>query len=127
MAGVVTVLARTGCGSSQAPAAEASSGSPSASASAYVSPSGTCTTYTANGHEFTKIAALDLTTVKSAEATTAWCMVEADKDETVCHSVIAAQDLVSSLIVSSGDDEGAKDAVAVLTRPAAERITTQVS
>ncbi len=35
----------------------------------------TCTTYTANGHEFSTIAAFDLPTVKSAEATTAWCMV----------------------------------------------------
>ncbi len=52
---------------------------------------------------------------------------QADKDETICHSVIAAQDLVSSLIVRSGDGDAAKDAVAVLTRLAAERITTQVS
>ena len=86
----------------------------------------TCSTYTANGHEYSKVTALDLPKVDSADAKHAWCMVEAKEDVTTCHSVIAAEDLVSSLWVRSGDADDAKDALGVLTVLAGERIVTQI-
>jgi hypothetical protein len=85
-----------------------------------------CTSYSANGHEYSKLKALDLPKVDSADAKHAWCMAEPAKDVTVCHSVIAAQDLVSSLWTMSEDADGAKDALGVLTLLATERIRAQV-
>ena len=86
----------------------------------------TCSTYTANGHEYSKVKAIDLPKVDSADAKHAWCMVEAKEDVTTCHSVIAGQDLVSSLWAMSGDADDARDALAVLTVLASERIVTQI-
>ena len=68
-----------------------------------------CSTYTANGHEYSKVKAIDLPKVDAADAKHAWCMAEAEEDVTICHSVIAAQDLVSSLWVMSGSADEAKD------------------
>jgi len=85
-----------------------------------------CTSYSANGHEYSKVKAIDLPKVDSADAKHAWCMAEPKKDVTVCHSVVAAQDLVSSLWTLSGDADGAKDALGVLTLLATERIRAQV-
>jgi hypothetical protein len=85
-----------------------------------------CSTYSANGHEYSKVKALDLPEVAAADAKHAWCMVEAEEDVTVCHSVLAAQDLVSSLWVRSGSAEEAKDGMAALTLLAAERIKAQI-
>ncbi len=85
-----------------------------------------CGSYSANGRTFSTVKPMDLPKVDSADAKTAWCVVEAEEDETICHSVIASQDLVSSLWVRSGDADGAKDAMAVLTLLAAERIKTQI-
>ena len=69
---------------------------------------GDCSTYTANGHEYSKVKAFDLPKVAPADAKHAWCMVEAKEDVTICHSVIAAQDLISSLWVRSGDADEAE-------------------
>ena len=85
-----------------------------------------CTSYSANGHEYSKVKAIDLPKVDSADAKHAWCMAEPKKDVTICHSVVAAQDLVSSLWTMSGDAEAARDALGVLTLLATERIKTQV-
>jgi hypothetical protein len=85
-----------------------------------------CTSYSANGHEYSKVKAIDLPKVDSADAKHAWCMDEPKKDVTVCHSVVAAQDLVSSLWTMSGDADSATDALGVLTLLATERIRAQV-
>ena len=86
----------------------------------------TCSTYSANGHEYSKVKAVDLPEVDSADAKHAWCMVEAKEDVTTCHSVIAGQDLVSSLWAMSGDADDARNALTVLTLLASERIVTQI-
>lgn len=86
----------------------------------------TCSTYTANGREYSEVEAVDLPKVDSAAAKHAWCMVEAKKDLATCHSVIAGQDLVSSLWATSGDADDARDALAVLTQLASKRIVTQI-
>ena len=49
-----------------------------------------------------------------------------DGERYVCHSVLAAQDLVSSLWVASGDKAEAEEALAVLTPLAAQRIQAQI-
>ena len=86
----------------------------------------TCATYSANGHEYSKVKAVDLPKVAPADAKHAWCMAEAKEDVTICHSVIAAQDLISSLWVMSGDADEAKSGLAALTLLAAKRIQAQV-
>ena len=45
---------------------------------------------------------------------------------TTGHSVIAGQDLVSSLWAMSGDADDARDALAVLTLLASERLVTRI-
>jgi len=87
----------------------------------------TCPSYSANGHSYSAVEAVDLPKVDKADAKHAWCMVEKKEDVTICHSVLAAQDLVSSLWVRSGDAGAAKDAMAVLTQLASERIDRQIS
>ena len=85
----------------------------------------TCPKYVANGKTFSKVAPLKLTAVKSADAHHAWCVLD-EEDVTICHSVLAAQDLLSSLWVASSDAADAKDGLAALTGLAAERIVTQI-
>jgi hypothetical protein len=85
----------------------------------------TCPKYLANGKTYSKVAPLELAAVKSADAHHAWCVVD-EEDVTICHSVLAAQDVLSSLWVSSSDAKDAKDGLATLTDLAAERIVTQI-
>ena len=86
----------------------------------------TCSTYSAKGHEYSKVKAIGLPKVVPADAKHAWCMAEAKEAVTICHSVIAAQDLISSLWVRSGDADEAKAGLAALTLLAAKRIQAQV-
>ena len=53
----------------------------------------TCSTYSANGHEYSRSRRSTCPRSTPADAKHAWCMVEAKEDVTICHSVIAAQDL----------------------------------
>ena len=85
----------------------------------------TCTEYTAGESSFTKVATLKLPAVDEADATHAWCMRQ-DDEFFVCHSVLAAQDLVSNLWVASEDKEDAVDALETLTKLAAARIRAQI-
>lgn len=85
-----------------------------------------CSTYDANGKTFSKVEAFDLDAVESADATFAWCMVDED-DTTLCHSVLAARDLVSSLWVASSKAQEARNGLEKLTALAAARIEAQVS
>ena len=85
----------------------------------------TCTEYAAATSQFTKVAPTTLPAVDDADATFAWCARQ-DDEFYVCHSVIAAQDLVSNLWVAGKDKADAEDALAALTKLAAVRIRTQI-
>ena len=86
----------------------------------------TCTEYSAGGSQYTKVASVSLPEKLDADAAHAWCM-HSSKDREVCHSVIAEQDLVSSIWVIAGSKDEALDALGAVTLLAAERIRVQVS
>ncbi|HET7821113.1 MAG TPA: hypothetical protein VFL10_06270 [Ornithinibacter sp.] len=86
-----------------------------------------CRTYATREGTWSGITTLDLPDLAAADAQYAWCMTLRSKRLTSCHSVVAAQDLVSSLWVLSEDAGKAKEGLAALTGLAARRIEAQVS
>ena len=84
-----------------------------------------CATYTSDGKEYGKVKAVALPALDSADGGHAWCEELLGEDVTICTSVIASQDLVSSLWAMSGDAGDAKEAMAALTLLAAARIQAQ--
>ena len=73
------------------------------------------------------ITTLDLSDLADADAQYAWCMTLRSKRLASCHSVVAAQDLVSSPWMLSEDAGKAKEGLAALTGLAARRIEARVS
>ncbi len=61
-----------------------------------------CRSYATSEGTWSGITTLDLPDLPAADAQYAWCMTLRSKRLTSCHSVVAAQDLVSSLWVLSG-------------------------
>ncbi|MFQ6172824.1 hypothetical protein ACK8HX_14535 [Oryzobacter sp. R7] len=86
----------------------------------------TCTEYSAGDQQYTKVATASLPEGIDADASHAWCM-HSSEDYEVCHSVIARQDLVSSIWVIESTKGEALDALGVMTQLAAKRIAVQVS
>ena len=86
----------------------------------------TCTEYSAGDSQYTKVASASLPEKLDAPASHAWCM-HSSKDHEVCHSVIAQQDLVSSIWVIAATKEKALDALGAMTLLGNERIKVQIS
>ena len=85
-----------------------------------------CGSYATSEGTWSGITTVDLPAAEAADAQYAWCMVLKSKRVTSCHSVIAAQDLISSLWVLSGDADKAEKGLAALTGLAAKRIAAQI-
>lgn len=85
----------------------------------------TCTEYAASDSQFTQVKSVKLPAVEDAAAQHAWCSRQ-DDEFFVCHSVIAAQDLVSNLWVAAENRGDAEETLTALTQLAAARIAAQI-
>jgi hypothetical protein len=86
----------------------------------------TCTEFSAGQSQYTKVGPVSLPKdISQPDAAHAWCMQKSDGDE-VCHSVIAQQDLVSTIWTKAKGRDEALDALAVTTALAAKRIDVQI-
>jgi hypothetical protein len=86
---------------------------------------GSCTEYSASGKHYTDVAAVELKKVNPVDDLHAWCTVREDGRH-FCHSVFAAQDLVSSLWTGAGRRDEALEGLQVATQLAALRIDVQI-
>ena len=85
-----------------------------------------CRSYATREGTWSGITTLDLPAWTPPTPSTRGAWRSKSKRVTSCHSVIAAQDLVSSLWVLSGDADKAKKGLAALTGLAAKRIEAQI-
>jgi hypothetical protein len=81
-----------------------------------------CTEYTTAGHEYRKVAPVDLPSIPAADESFGWCAFVDDEDVWQCHSVVATNGLVSAIWALSADKDTALDALGGLTQLAAARI-----